>query len=43
MADKVELGIMIETPAAVMMSAELAHEVDIFLGRHERSDQYTLR
>ena len=30
MADKVELGIMIETPAAVMMSAELACEVDFF-------------
>ena len=42
MADKVELGIMIETPAAVMMSAELAHEVDFFSVCKNDLTQYTL-
>ena len=36
--EDVELGIMIETPASVMVSRELAKEVDFFQCRDERSD-----
>ena len=42
MADKVELGIMIETPADVMMSAELAREVAFFSVGTNDLTQYTL-